>query len=134
MLRTKNGTNGTTSTDERSLISIPRTPAEFKPPQASSMILEMASLLRNEDHWAQVLPYIDAIAGTGPSICGSPKFDEAGLIFKLKDISSHNGCPLLANLTPAQLSPIVKRALFRNTGERMRALQKQAIMLRLEAK
>jgi lipase chaperone LimK len=92
----------------------------------------MAALMRNVEHWGQLVPYLDAIAGVGPSINGSPKFDEVGMILKAKSICDLNGYTLLAQATPAQLSPIFKRAFYTNTGVRIRRLQKQAAMLRLE--
>jgi hypothetical protein len=118
----------------RSLMKAPRSVAEFKPPRASSMISEMASLQRNEEHWAEIVPYLDALAGVGPTIFGSAKYDETGCMFAVKEICNANGYTLLAKASPAELSPIFKRAYFRNTGQRVRQLAKQGAQLRLEYK
>ena len=51
--------------DAHSLIAIPQSPADFKPPAPSSEIAEMAALLRTEEHWAELLPFVMAMAGVG---------------------------------------------------------------------
>jgi hypothetical protein len=123
------------STDDsggRSLITPPKTPAQFKPAKPSSMTAEMAALMRNQDHWAEIYPYLDAIAGTGPSIHGSARYDEAGCIFKVQEICGANGYTLLAAADAAHLSRYFKFALKSNTGLTMKVLLKQRTQLRLE--
>jgi hypothetical protein len=130
-----------TSTDDdsiddasRSLIHIPETPDDFRPPKPSSMVAEMASLQRHPEHWAEVAPYLKAIAGQIASIEGSARYDEAGCMFKIKEICHSNGYTLLAKANVAKLAQLFKYAYKRNTGQTMKMLQKQGSQLRLEFK
>lgn len=117
-----------------SLFSIPKSPLEFKPPKPRSMTAEMAALQRNKKHWDEVLPYLEALSGRGPSIFGSAKYDETGCIFEVQRICQANGYTLLANANPAKLSRVFKLALKENIGMSFRQLQQQGKQLRLEFK
>jgi hypothetical protein len=120
--------------DKTSMIHIPETPAEFLPPKASSKIAEMRSLLRNPEHWAEVLPYLKALAGETASINGSANYDEAGCVFAVKEICQLNGYTLLANAKAAEISRIFKFAYKGVAGQSVRLLRKQGSQLRLELK
>lgn len=116
------------------LIEIPKTPADFRPPEPTSEIAEMAALLRNEEHWAAVLPYVMAMAGVAPTIHGSPRYDEAGCTFEVQKICQSNGYTLLAHAPAAKVAKLFKRAYTRNTGQTIKQLLKQGTQLRLEHK
>ena len=114
------------------LLSIPETPADFLPPKASSEVAEMKSLLRNPEHWAEIKPYLLALAGLVPLTTGSPRYEEARLVFKVQDICRLNGYTLLANLDEARISKVFKSATKGNTGLTIKMLAKQGRELRLE--
>ena len=71
----------------------------------------MRALLRDPDHYAELLPFLKAIAGETASIHGSPRYDEAGCVFAIKDMCQQNGFTLLANLNPAQVSRVFQERL-----------------------
>ena len=116
------------------MIHIPESPAEFLPPKTSSKVAEMKSLLRNPEHYAEVLPYLKALAGETASINGSPIYDEAGCVFAIRDICGLNGYTLLADAKPAEISRLFKFAYRGNTGQTLKMLKKQGTQLRLELK
>ena len=118
----------------RDVITPPESPADFLPPKPSSMIAEMAALLRNPEHYAEVRPYIMSISGHASSINGSPKWDEAACVFHIQGMCRANGYTLLADANAKSISHLFKAAYRRNTGQTFEKLLKQGVQLRLEHK
>ena len=128
--------NNETTTEQTSvtMLKIPRTPAEFAPPRPSSVTAEMGALLRNKDHYADILPLIDALAGATESVNGSARYDEAYLIIEIKEMCQQNGYDLLADLNAAEVSRVFKSAYKVVAKHSFGSLLKQGNRLRLEHK
>jgi hypothetical protein len=116
------------------LIHIAETPEDFLPERQASLTHQMAVLLRKPEVWAEISPLLKAVSGTGPTIYGSRKYDEAGCMFDIKRILNANGASSLAALNPAQISGVFKRANRINTGQTWGALIAQGKQLALEDK
>jgi hypothetical protein len=115
-----------------SLIHIPASTDEFRPPKPTDLITEAANMIRA--HWEEIRPYFQMFAGEVPSKHGSLAFDEAECAFQIKDIAAKNGFAVLSNVTTAVLWKALRRGYYRNTGVAVRAIEAQNKRLRLEHK
>lgn len=113
-----------------SMIHVPTTVDEFRPPKPTDITTEGANFLRA--HWNEVLPYFQMISGERDSKHGSLQFDEAECAFEVKRIAVDNGFAILGTVSTAQLWSALRRAYKRNTGIAVRALEKQNKTLRIE--
>jgi len=98
------------------------------------MIAEMASLLRNDEHYAEIHPYMMSISGHAPTINGSARWDEAACVFAIQGMCRSNGYTTLANADAKTVSRLFKAAYKRNTGQVFGRLAKQGVQLRIEHK
>lgn len=91
-----------------SLIRIPASPVEFVAAKPSSLTAEMKALLREPEHYTEILPYLRALAGETETINGSARYDEYGCVAVIKEMCGNNGYNLLAKLNLAQVSRVLK--------------------------
>jgi hypothetical protein len=102
------------------------------PPKSADLKAEAVSCLRT--HWDEISPYVKAISGEGPTINGSPAFDEFGAIVEVQKIAKSNGYAMLGNVTPAELLGPFRRAYKSLAGHGISALKAQNKRLRIEHK
>jgi len=116
---------------KRELVRIVDDVNDFRQAAQGRLIDEIESLLRNQPHYDEVKPYVLSVAGMGPSIFGSAKFDEAGCMFHIKRFADANGYPLMAKATVAEIAPATKRA-FTRIGMPWKLIRKQGVLNRIE--
>lgn len=114
-------------------LSVPKSAAELQPPKHRRVTDELESLFREK--YDGLRNYFESQSGEGPLIHGSPKFDFVGLAFKIKSIvETAEGYPLLKQANEAEIGSKLSFAYKRIAGVSLKALQKQGVQLRLEAK
>lgn len=116
---------------KRELVRIVESVDDFKKPGQGSLIGEIESMIRNQEHWDQIRPYIESVADNGPTIFGSAKYDEFGCMYEIKKFADGNGYPLAAKATLAEIAPAAKWAL-RRVGMPWKLIRKQGVISRLE--
>ena len=120
----------TTSIAEVPLIQVPTTAEELLPPNQRSAIDEAASALRA--HYSQLAHLYLSAAGLTATVNGSPRWDEAEIVFTVKSFAEKNGYHILAALNTAELAWVLMWGYRRITGHSLRAIQRQGHRLLIE--
>lgn len=115
-----------------SMIRVPLSADEFKPPRSTDLVTEMANFQRS--YYEELRLLIQVVSGEAESVHGSLPFDEAALAFKGQELAASNGYAGIADLQAAEFFRKFRYAWKRNTGHSMLSLEKQRKRLRLEHK
>lgn len=116
------------------LITIPQTPAEFKPPRVGDLITTLAELCRQPEYWERIKGAFEAEAGLRPFKHGRREFHWAEVCFDIQKVAAENGHPNLDDVTANLIFMKLRRSYTRNTGVRMGQLTSQRHRLLLEHK
>jgi len=118
------------SNEARPIYHVPVTTAEFQPDKPADLLHIGKSFQRH--YWTEMLPFMQAISGEGPSITGHPIGDEWKMTFTIKKLASDNGYAILAERSDNEFRQLMRRAYRSNTHTAVGKLIKQAIHLRIE--
>jgi hypothetical protein len=113
-----------------SLITLPKSAADFNPPKPSDLHAQSADLIRK--YYDELKPDLDALAGLVESDHGDPEIIETLLGIKAKELAKHNGYTAVAQATTKVVIKSLRVALKRNTSIRMADLKEQGKRLMLE--
>lgn len=125
--------NASTADDPPALptiVQLPASQADLPPPSHASAIDEAEAMIRA--HYDDIADLILSLAGLSPSINGSPKWDEAAMVFKLQAVAAANGYAILAAKNTSDLAWCVLWGFRRVTKHSLRAMQAQGNRLLIE--
>jgi hypothetical protein len=116
----------------RPFLHVPMTTEEFEPAKPVELSLLAKAFVRQ--HYDELLPYLQSIAGEGGPITGNPRGDEWKMTFHAKNLAADGDFGPLAALSDDQFRLAMRRAYRSHTKVAVGALMHQGIRLRIEDK